>query len=210
MITSDPTEPPELTIRFLALGDSYTIGQGVSEMERWPEQLSVKLREQGINVQVSINARTGWTNDNLLSSLSANPPKAPTYDLVSLLIGVNDQFRGGNPDDYRIGFRELLELAIVLAGGDPKRVIVVSIPDWEVTPFAKNLGSSRLFNIDDFNEVNFQESQTYGVRYVDITPISREAESDLSLLASDNLHPSGAMYALWVEAMLPQIIEMIR
>ena len=145
----------------------------------------------------------------MASLLLDKPPEDPPYELVSLLIGVNDQFRGGNTDDYRTSFRKLLAISITLAGDDPQKVIVVSIPDWEVTPYAKNSGSSRSFNIDDFNQVNLQEAQDYGVRYVDITSISREAETDLSLLALDKLHPSGVMYALWVDEMLPQILEMV-
>ncbi|MDK1028127.1 MAG: SGNH/GDSL hydrolase family protein [Anaerolineae bacterium] len=207
--TAVPTESPENTIRFLALGDSYTIGQNVPEKERWPEILSGKLKEHGIDSETTIVAQTGWTTKTLASLLLDKPPEDPPYELVSLLIGVNDQFRGGNTDDYRTSFRKLLAISITLAGDDPQKVIVVSIPDWEVTPYAKNSGSSRSFNIDDFNQVNLQEAQDYGVRYVDITSISREAETDLSLLALDKLHPSGVMYALWVDEMLPQILEMV-
>lgn len=204
------TNFPGQTIRFLALGDSYTIGQSVPEDERWPEQLAARLEEQGFDIQVTIIARTGWTTDNLLFSLEANSPEGP-YDIVSLLIGVNNQYRGGEPEEYRIRFRELLEQAIAFAGNEPQNVIVLSIPDWEVTPYAERFARPSLeFDIDDFNEVNLQEANMYGVRYVDITPISRLVSKDETLLAPDGLHPSGAMYALWVEEMLPQVVGIIQ
>jgi lysophospholipase L1-like esterase len=127
-----------------------------------------------------------------------------------LLIGVNDQYQNGEPEEYRIKFKEALEIAIQYAGGVPDNVIVVSIPDWEVTPFADQ--SIRPFNeysIDRFNEINLQEAQNYGARYVSITPVSRLVVTDESLLADDGLHPSGEMYALWVKEMLPQVLEVI-
>jgi lysophospholipase L1-like esterase len=204
------TDLPVQTVRFLALGDSYTIGQGVSEDDRWPVQLGARLEEQGFEPQVTIIARTGWTTENLLFSLATDPPKG-TYDFVSLLIGVNNQFRGGDPEEYRIRFRELLERAISFAGNQPQKVIVLSIPDWEVTPYAERMPPRSLeFDIDDFNAVNLQEAQTYGVRYVDITPISRQVTNDKELIAQDGLHPSGAMYALWVEELLSQVLEIIK
>jgi lysophospholipase L1-like esterase len=204
------TDLPEQTVRFLALGDSYTIGQGVSEDERWPIQLAARLDEQGIETQVMIVARTGWTIENLLFNLAIEPPEG-TYDFVLLLIGVNNQFRGGEPEGYRIRFKELLELAIRFAGDKPQNVIVLSIPDWEVTPYAERMPPRSLeFDIDDFNAVNLQEAQSYDARYVDITPISRRVTKDKELVAPDGLHPSGAMYALWVEELLPQVLEIIK
>jgi lysophospholipase L1-like esterase len=204
------TDHPGQTIRFLALGDSYTIGQGVSDDERWPEQLAARLEERGIDTQFTIIARTGWTTDDLLFSLATKPPEG-TYDLVSLLIGVNNQFRGGEPEEYRIRFRELLEQAVAFAGDNPQNVIVLSIPDWVVTPYAERMPARSLeFDIDDFNAVNLQEARSYNVRYVDITPISRRVTKDKELMAQDGLHPSGAMYALWVEKMLLQVLAIIR
>jgi lysophospholipase L1-like esterase len=207
---SKQTDLPGQAVRILALGDSYTIGQGVSEEGRWPVQLTARLEEQGIDSQVTIIARTGWTTENLLFSLATKPPEG-TYDLVSFLIGVNDQYRGGKPEEYRVRFRELLERAISFAGNQPQKVIVLSIPDWEVTPYAERMPPRSLeFDIDDFNAVNLQEAQTYGVRYVDITPISRQVTNDKELIAQDGLHPSGAMYALWVEELLSQVLEIIK
>ena len=208
--TQVTSEVQKQTVRFLALGDSYTIGQSVPEEERWPEQLAVILNEQGFDTQVTIIARTGWTTDDLLAGMSAQLVQEE-YDLVSLLIGVNDQYRGGAPEDYRPRFRELLEQAIALAGNDPQNVIVLSIPDWEVTPFANQMSrSTRMFSVDAFNKVNSQEAQAYGTRYVDITPISRRVIEEKELLALDGLHPSGVMYALWVQEMLPVVLEIVR
>lgn len=208
-VVPDPTDFPRKTIRFLALGDSYTIGQSVSEEERWPNQLAARLEEQGIDAQVTIIARTGWTTENLLFALAADPPEG-TYDIVSLLIGVNNQFRGGEPEEFRIRFEELLEQAIRYAGDDPRKVIVLSIPDWEVTPYAERLARPSLkFTIDDFNTVKMEDALANGVRYVDITPISRRVTKDEYLLASDGLHPSGEMYALWVEKLLPQVLDLL-
>ena len=202
------TDLPEPTIRILALGDSYTIGQGVPEEERWPVQLAARLEEQGVNTQVTIIARTGWTTENLLFRLATKPPEE-IYNVVTLLIGVNDQFRGGEPEEYRVRFRELLERAIAFADDNPQKVIVLSIPDWEATPYAERMSPRSLeFDIDDFNAVNLKEAQNYGVRYVDITPISRQVTKDRELIAQDDLHPSGAMYALWVRKILPSILEM--
>lgn len=196
-------------IRFLALGDSYTIGHNVSENDRWPEQLAVELREMDIEAEIEIVARTGWTTTNLLANLSANSPQGH-FDIVSLLIGVNDQYQYGEPEEYRVKFREALEIAIRYAGGDPENVIVISIPDWEVTPYAEK--STRPFNeysINKFNEVISQEARNYGARYVNITPISRLVVTDESLLAADGLHPSGEMYAMWVKEMLPQVLAVV-
>ena len=203
------TETPEQRVHFLALGDSYTIGQGVPEKDRWPDQLALILNEKGFDIQVSMIARTGWTTNDLLEAMSRQS-LLEEFDMVSLLIGVNDQYRGGKPEDYRPRFQALLEQAIKLAGDNPKKVIVLSIPDWEVTPFANQLSrSARPFSIDAFNKVNLDESQAYGVLYVDITPISRRVIEEKELLAPDGLHPSGIMYALWVQEMLPQVVEVI-
>jgi lysophospholipase L1-like esterase len=197
--------PAGKTIRFLALGDSYTIGESEGESQRWPVQLSGLLEQRGVKVDVSIIARTGWTTDELWQAIQqVNPPG--TYELVSLLIGVNDEFRGGAVDLYRQDFHFLLGKAIAYAGGDPKRVIVLSIPDWGITPYAQNdprpaaqIGAE----IDAFNAVNSDEAQKAGVHYVDVIPVSRSAAADPALLAADGLHPSGKMYAAWAELALP-------
>jgi len=186
-------------IRYLALGDSYTIGESVDEAERWSNQLADFLKAGGMPTEVTIIARTGWTTNELWDGMQAHKI-APPYDLVSLLIGVNNQYRGYAIDEYREQFVFLLNKSIEYAGGDPQRVIVLSIPDWGVTPFARGQGGERIArDIDAFNAVNREESEKAGAQYVNITPISREAEHDTTLIAPDGLHPSGKMYMEWAK-----------
>ena len=199
--------PSTRPIRYLALGDSYTIGESVNENERWPNQLSAMLFKEGVQTEVTIIARTGWTADELWQGIQANPPQG-TYGLVSLLIGVNNQYRGYDVDEYREQFRFLINKSIQYAGGDVNRVFVLSIPDWGVTPFAADRNHEQIAkDIDAFNSVNRVETESAGAHYVDITPISRQASDDSSLVAFDGLHPSGGMYKLWVEKALPTVIE---
>ena len=198
-------------IKYLALGNSYTIGEAVKESERWPVQLAMRLREAGVEMAApEIIAVSGWTTDELAAGIAqAHPPQ--DYDLVSLLIGVNNQYRGGDLAAYRREFRELLRQAIGFARGNPRRVIVLSIPDWGVTPFAANdprRPAQISAEIDDFNTVNRQEAAQTGAHYIDITPISRLAAHDPTLIATDGLHPSGKMYAAWVKMMLPVILKL--
>jgi lysophospholipase L1-like esterase len=203
--------------RYLALGDSYTIGQGVEEADRWPNLLAALLREKGTSfadpeITPEIIARTGWTVRDLSEGIDASQPRGP-YDLVTLLIGVNDQYRGGDPESYRQSFTALLRRAIGFAGGRAGHVVVLSIPDWSVTPFAERSGRDRArvaTEIELFNQVNREETARAGARYVDVTPVSREARADRSLLAPDGLHPSGTMYAAWARLALPQALEAIR
>jgi lysophospholipase L1-like esterase len=189
--------------RFLALGDSYTVGEGVAEDERWPVQLAAMLRARGAQTdEPLIVAKTGWTTDELIQGIDNATPEG-TFALVSLLIGVNNQYRGRTVDEYRTQFAELLRRAIAFAGGKADHVIVLSIPDWGATPFAA--GRNRLKigrEIDAFNAVNLDEALRAGAHYVDVTPSSRLALSDASLVASDGLHPSGKMYRVWAEAVL--------
>jgi lysophospholipase L1-like esterase len=194
-------------VRILALGDSYTIGESVEVSERWPVQLATALRERGIPAaEPLIVARTGWTTGELLAGIGVQDPRGP-FDLVSLLIGVNNQYRGGRLDEYRSEFRILLQRAITFAGGNPDRVIVLSIPDWGATPFAANRDSDRIAaEISRFNEVNREEAERAGTRYVDVTPISRQAASDRELVAADGLHPSGKMYSAWVHPVLSEAL----
>lgn len=197
-------------MRFLALGDSYTIGESVDPTERWPVQLTRQLREAGFDLADPILiARTGWTTDELNAAIDRANPAGP-YDLVSLLIGVNNQYRGRAVEQYRVEFTALLGRAIDLAAGRPDRVLVLSIPDWGVTPFAEGRDRPAIAAaIDRFNAVNRAEAERAGVRYVDVTPGSREAVHDPSLVAEDGLHPSGAMYAEWVRLAYPQVCEML-
>lgn len=189
----------------LALGDSYTIGEGVAASERWPVQLAEHLREDGVDIaDPKIVAKTGWTTDELSAAMDAEALDPP-YALVTLLIGVNNQYRGRPLDEYRVQFRGLLQRAVELAGGDAERVVVVSIPDWGVTPFARvERRDTRevAAQIDAFNTVANTEVEHAGARWVDVTGISRSADARDELVA-DGLHPSGAQYTRWTEAILP-------
>lgn len=201
-----PIEPPAKgSLRYLALGDSYTIGEGVSAPERWPVQLAGLLRQRGIAVgEPQIIARTGWTVSELSSGIDAAAPRGP-FDLVTLLIGVNDQYRGADPEAYRPAFARMLARAIALAGGDARRVVVLSIPDWGATPFARasRRDPARVSaEIDRFNAVNRQESLAAKVTFVDVTPVSRRAATGPSLLAPDGLHYAGPMYGEWARLAL--------
>lgn len=199
-----------MSLRYLALGDSYTIGESVAEAERFPNQLAGMLANEGATVDVKIIARTGWTTDELWEGIQKET-LSPPYDMVSLLIGVNNQYRGRDIEDYREGFAFLLDKAIEFAGGDPKRVIVFSIPDWGVTPFAAGRDAAQIASeIDAFNQVNFEETQNAGAHYVDVTPVSRQAKDDPTLIAADGLHPSGKMYAEWAKSALPIALEILK
>jgi len=200
---------PAKVWRYLALGDSYTIGEGIDPAGRWPVQLAALLRRHGLAPgdagEPEIVARTGWTTAELSAGIDAAAPRGP-FDLVSLLIGVNDQYRGGRPEDYRPAFSALLRRASAFAGGEPGRVIVLSIPDWSVTSYA--IASGRDLprvarEIRQFNQVNREEAGRTGARYVDITAASEKALGDSAQLAPDGLHPSAAMYAEWARLALP-------
>jgi lysophospholipase L1-like esterase len=180
--------------RYLALGDSYTIGESVDASERFPVHLARELKLG----EPQIIAKTGWTTDELSAAIDAADPQRP-FDLVTLLIGVNNQYRGRSADEYRTQFTALLQRAIGFAGGDASKVIVVSIPDWGVTPFAEGRDRAKIASeIDAFNTINREEAARAGARWVDITPISRR--SDPALVAGDGLHPSGKQYAEWAKA----------
>lgn len=202
-------------LTFLALGDSYTIGADVPPTESWPVQLTAALLAQGIPLtDLQTIAETGWTTDELAVAIAGARRAGeldPRYDLVSLLIGVNNQYRGYSLEEYRLQFRNLLEQAIALAGGRPDHVLALSIPDWGVTPFAA--GRDRLqiaAEIDDFNAANRQEAQRRRAHYLDITPLTRQLGANPAMLASDGLHPSGKQYAAWVQFILPVARKILR
>ena len=185
------------TNSYLALGDSYTIGEAVPEAGCWPVQLAVRLGWAA----PTIVAQTGWTTDELSLAIDAAAP-ASTYDRVSLLIGVNNQYRGRTVANYAAEFRGLLDRAIALAAGDAARVFVVSIPDWGVTAFAARDGRGRARigrEIDAFNAAARTVCESLGVRFIDITPTSRDRGGEPDMLAEDGLHPSSAMYARWTD-----------
>ena len=192
------------SISYLALGDSYTIGEGVEAAGRWPVQLAARLREAGISIgDPRVIATTGWTTDELAAAMDAAEPLGH-WDFVSLLIGVNNQYRGRSVDEYREEFAALLQRAIALTRQRAARVLVLSIPDWGVTPFARSeLRSPRRIaqELDAYNAAARELCMAEGVAFVDITAISRSTAGDM--LAEDGLHPSAAQYARWVEAALP-------
>jgi len=189
-------------IKFLALGDSYTIGESVAENERWPVVLAQELRKRGTNCDdPKIIATTGWRTDDLKKAILAdNPPS--DYGLVSLLIGVNNQYQGKSVEDYKPEFEELLNMAIKFAGGDKANVFVVSIPDYGYTPFGKEKQETITKAIDEYNAANKVITERYGIKYFYITDISRRGFAEPDLVAPDNLHPSGKMYKEWVELIL--------
>ncbi len=189
---------------YLALGDSYTIGEMVQPQENFPAQLSKMMTSNTTDLDLErIIARTGWTTDELEAGIVAsntNKPLLNSYDLVSLLIGVNDQYRGRSVEDYKPGFEELLRKAIRYAGNRADHVVVLSIPDWGVTPFANGRDREQIAKeIDAYNAANKEIAEKYHVYYIDITPWTREASTDNSLLAADGLHPSGKEYKRWAE-----------
>lgn len=193
-------------LSFLALGDSYTIGEGVPAAGRWTHQLAAALRAEGIALaDPRTIATTGWTTDELAVAIAAAEPLG-THDLVSLLIGVNNQYRGRSCADYRGEFHALLARAIALAGGRADRVLVLSIPDWGVTPFAarQDRDAAQIAReLDDFNAAACALCGAHGVAFVDITDVSRDDGGDAAMLVDDGLHPSAAMYARWAQRALP-------
>jgi lysophospholipase L1-like esterase len=190
---------------YLALGDSYTIGQSVSEQERFPAQTVALLKQQGFKMADPVYiATTGWTTEDLQSAIAVRNPSAA--DVVSLLIGVNDQYRGMDTSGYTVRFSQLLDKAILLAKGKKSNVFVLSIPDYSVTPFVsadQKQGVS--LQIDWFNTINKRITLANGISYTDITPSTREAATNPALIASDNLHPSGLEYKKWAEMLAPKI-----
>lgn len=193
-------KPMPKTFTYLALGDSYTIGEAVPQDQSFPYQLNTLF---GNNTKPEIIAVTGWTTGDLKRGIEQRNLQENDYDIVTLLIGVNNQYRHYSKDEYRTEFIELLNTAISYAGGNKQHVIVLSIPDWGATPFGKSSGDPAAISadIDAFNAINKHETEKLGVAYVDITPASRRAGYETDLVASDGLHPSGKMYRLWVDEM---------
>lgn len=190
--------------KFLALGDSYTIGESVAPDERWPVQLTTALRKLGVAIDdPEIIATTGWRTDELIGAIQQRMPEND-FDLVSLLIGVNNQYQGKELRQYAADFERLVDTAISHGDGQKERVFVLSVPDYGYTPFGKEKRPVISKEIDRFNQINRQIALSHGVRYFDVTPISRKGLDDPELVAADNLHPSGKMYRLWVELILQQ------
>ena len=193
-----------MALNWLALGDSYTVGEAVPTEGRWPHQLAALLRARGIALQdPQTIATTGWTTDELDAGIDAAAPGGP-FDFVSLLIGVNNQYRNRPLDDYRQQFSDLLQRALAYADGRPSRVLVLSIPDWGVTPFAHDRDHAAIAEaLDSYNHAAQAICTAHGVAFVDITDLSRRHGAEPAMLADDGLHPSARMYALWAQRALP-------
>ncbi|MAN27966.1 MULTISPECIES: SGNH/GDSL hydrolase family protein [Mesonia] len=202
--------PNSNTISYLALGDSYTIGESVAESERWPVQLADKFRNDGFSIEnPKIIARTGWRTDELLEAMNEELG-TKKYDLVSVLIGVNNQYQNRDIEQFQQEFKVILQKAIAQCKTGKKGVFVVSIPDYGVTPFAQHSNTKEISNeIAIYNEVCKNISANVGVKYVYITDISKEAEFNSGLIAGDGLHPSGEMYRRWVEKIYSEVRELL-
>ncbi|MEL6134279.1 MAG: SGNH/GDSL hydrolase family protein [Bacteroidota bacterium] len=207
----NPTPPPTTEgLTYLALGDSYTIGESVATSDRWPAQLVDTLTRARVDIEAfRIIARTGWTTDELTTALVDSMPIG-TFDMVSLLIGVNNQFRGYPFAQYEQEFIALVDSAVKYAGGDTSKVFVVSIPDYGVTPFGQTRDADKIAQeLDQYNAYAQQVCEARSIPFFNITPISREALNDPTLVAADGLHPSGEMYQQWVELMVADVQKLI-
>lgn len=189
----------EDALRYLALGDSYTIGESVEPEMRWPVQLATKLRSDGFKIsEPRIIATTGWTTADLLNAMDAQLINEK-FDLVSVSIGVNNQYQGKPLDAYREDLNAVFKRAISHSENGAAGVFAVSIPDYGVTPFGAERAEEIGREIDEFNKVFQEVAEEYDIDFYDITPISRQAIDQPELIAEDDLHPSGEMYRLWVE-----------
>jgi lysophospholipase L1-like esterase len=204
-----PVHPPKpagaTRAAYLALGDSYTIGESVGPAERYPQQVVGMLNETESLLcrDPDIIAVTGWTTGDLLEAILAVKPE-PTYRMVSLLIGVNNQYQGRSQAEYRDQFTLLLQKSIWLAGNNPAHVLVLSIPDYSVTPFGRTRDTTLIAaQIDSFNRINYSIAMSYKVNYIDVTAESRKAAGDPTLVAADGLHFSGREYGNWARLMEP-------
>lgn len=197
-------------LRFLALGDSYTIGEGVVASERWPNQLVELLRERGIAMSdPEIIARTAWTTDELMDAIDDARP-TPPYDLVTLMIGVNDQYRSRPVDQFAASFRPLLDKVIGFTGAGASRVLVLSIPDWGATPFAEGRDRALIGReIELYNTHARSLVLGCGARWHDVTVLSRLVADDPALVIQDKLHPSGGMYRQWAESLVSSVEELL-
>ena len=204
------SNPTMNEINYLALGDSYTIGEAVPSDQNWPQQLVRRLRADGIAIaDPQIIAVTGWTTDELQAGIAKEDPQGP-YGMVSLLIGVNNQYRGYKIAQYKEEFAALLQQAITFAGGDKSRVFVVAIPDYGVTPFGQKKEPERIDNeLRIYNALAAQHCESLGIPFVDIYNVSKEALNNPAMNATDNLHPSTKMYSRWTDVIYPEVKELL-
>lgn len=205
----EPQPDNRITLNYLALGDSYTIGESVSITESYPFQLAKAISNEEITLSApKIIAKTGWRTDDLINAINKEDPE-PNYDLVSLLIGVNNQYQSKPIIQYRKEFQELLERAIVLANGNNSRVFVLSIPNYGYTPFGKEKQEKISKEISEYNATNKEIAEAYGVAWFNITLISEKGLSEPNLVANDGLHPSAEMYAAWVEEIKNEVYNLL-
>src|SRR5438552_3082463 len=204
-----PGSPGNVT--WLALGDSYTIGESVNEDERFPAQTVSLLKDDNLFIMPpQYIATTGWTTQDLLDGIATQNPQEP-FDIVSLLIGVNDQYQHLDTAGYRLRFTRCLLTAIALAGNKKEHVFVLSIPDYSVTPFAQNGDTTRIKKeIDEFNSINEAITLSFNISYTNITSLTCQAKNDASLIANDGLHPSGKEYAKWAALLAPEIKKTLK
>lgn len=209
--SADTTENQETKgITYLALGDSYTIGTAINPENSYPNQLSDTLSARGYEVaETQIIATNGWTTTDLKEGIDKVDPDSD-FDMVSLLIGVNNQYQGKDIELYKEEFRELLEEAIEFAKGNPENVFVISIPNYGVTPFASSRNQDKIrAELQNYDHIAEEISGEYDIPFINITPISELAANDLSLLATDKLHPSAKMYSMWIGELLPTVTKII-
>jgi lysophospholipase L1-like esterase len=209
--TKDTSKVIKDSLSYLALGDSYTIGEAVPAYNSYPYVLAAQLsKSYPVKTPPTIIATTGWTTDELINAIAQSNITNKKYGFVTLLIGVNDQYQHLSQDNYRTKFQQVLNTAINFANGNINRVFVISIPDWGVTPFASGQDSIIGPQIDQFNSINKEISAAAGVTYVDITAISRLAAKDPTLIAADGLHPSAKMYQQWLTLLEPAVAAKLK
>lgn len=200
----------EQPLTYLALGDSYTIGESVAEEARWPMQLADSLRERGVEIQKpKIIAKTGWTTADLLRGMDEQLQENEQYDFVSILIGVNNQYQGRSIEEYEQELETIFNRAIALSNTGAAGVFAVSIPDYGATPFGAPKAEEIAKEIEEFNTVFKRISEAHNVPFYNITPVSKRAKNESDLVAKDGLHPSGRMYSLWVNEFLDELAEKI-
>lgn len=207
---SNTNKEEQVSISYLALGDSYTIGESVAEQQRWPILMSQTIRKAGHSIlKPSIIAKTGWRTDNLLHAMKMQLNTSEKYDLVSILIGVNNQFQGASIETYEKDLRKLFDQAISYCKSGKNGVFVLSIPDYGATPYGTSRAEAIGKAIDQWNAIYKKVTLEYDLPWYDITPISRKAKTDQSLIAKDGLHPSGKMYQQWVNFISPKVLDVL-
>ncbi len=197
-------------LRYLALGDSYTAGHGLKPAESWPYQLAAHVHAKGLAIaEPVVIAVSGWTTANLLSALERKSFEQP-FDLVTLMIGTNDQFQGRDPMVFAKDLNTLIQKAVTLAGNDPAKVLVITLPDWSVTPYAVDLNRALIArDIDGFNGIVSALAAKNQAAYFDIAPASR-GQTQEDMFIDDGLHPSAKGYAGWAKAILPEVLRLLK